>query len=81
MRKQFLGVFAFAFVVELAAAGYTLALTSGNVGAAIACSVMVASLSKVCVLSYVSNHRLIISDIAGEVLGTFVAMGLAAWGH
>ena len=74
---EYIAVFLGAFVAELCAAGYTIALTRGKVGVAVFCTALLTLLSTGVLLGIVDNHNLIAPSVTGEVVGTVIAMRIA----
>jgi hypothetical protein len=70
-------VFIVAFIAELCAAGYTIALARGNAAVAVVASLLIGIINWGIVLFVIDNHTLVLPSVLGEVVGTAVAMRVA----
>lgn len=67
-------MFLASLVCELLGAGYTVALTRGNKGVAILCTLLMPIFTYGVLLQVIDDHQLIPASILGEVVATVVIL-------
>lgn len=71
---RYLLIFLGAFSSEVFIAGWTVTLTRGNIWGVLICTLMVSTINKLLVASWVADRRLMIPDTLGELAGSMLVV-------